>query len=76
MFNTNIDTTDYEEDTFKFQDYLSVLCTRDKGFRYHCAIGPNGQVNRVVWQTASMRSNFERFGSYICIDAMMRELNT
>ena len=76
MFNSNIETTDYEEDTFKFQDYLSVLSTRDKGFRYRCAIGPNGQVNGVVWQTASMRSNFERFGSYICIDAMMRELNT
>ena len=26
--------------------------------------------------TSSMRSNFERFGTYICIDAMMRELNT
>ena len=26
--------------------------------------------------TATMRSNFERFGSYISLDSMKRELNT
>ena len=80
MFRSNINTeenvNDYEEDTLKFQDYLHVLSSRDKGFQYRLAIGIDGNVNGVVWMTASMRSNMERFGSYICVDAMMRELNT
>lgn len=28
-----------------------------------------------MWMTATTRSNFERFGSFLCLDAMKRRLN-
>ena len=31
-----------------------------------------GTVNGVVWMTATMRQNFERFGGYIVLDTLKR----
>ena len=79
MFNCSNDDSlsdnSYDE-TMKFQDYLELLSRNAKGFQYRLAIGNDGIINGVVWMTASMRSNFEYFGSYISIDAMKREINT
>ena len=36
----------------------------------------SGKPTGCVWQTAIMRDNFERFGGFVAIDAMKRELNT
>ena len=66
----------YETLSMKFPDYLQLISLKSKGFQYRLAIGDNEKINGVVWMTATMRSNFERFGSYICLDAMKRELNT
>ena len=59
-----------------FQDYLHLLTSKAKGFQYRLAIGTDGKVNGVVWMTATMRSNLERFGVYLSLDSMKRELNT
>ena len=32
-------------------------------------------INCAVWQTATMRDNFENFGGMVCLDAMNRVLN-
>ena len=68
--------SNYETLSMKFPDYLQLISLKSKGFQYRLAIGDNQKINGVVWMTATMRSNFERFGSYICLDAMKRELNT
>jgi len=60
---------------WKFQDYLKLLSNNIQGFQHRLAIGNDDAVNGVVWMTATMRSNFERFGSYLCLDSMQRVLN-
>ena len=65
-------------------DYLELIKSRAKGFVYRLAseaILVPGMSNRrkllgVLWQTATMRRNFELFGGYLCLDMMMRGLNT
>ena len=42
---------------------------------YHLAIGEHGNTNGVVWQTATMRDNFEQFGGFISLDTMKRAIN-
>ena len=69
------DDSDHDNCVWKFQDYLKLLSTNVNGFRYRLAIGNDGAINGVVWMTATMRSNMERFGSYICLDSMKRVLN-
>ena len=58
-----------------FRLFLELLSSKAKGFTYKIAAGSDNIINGVVWMTATMRSNFERFGSYICLDSMKRELN-
>ena len=83
MFNknqcdqSNSSGDDEDEDGhMKFQDYLQLLASKAKGFQYRVAIDSHGIINGVVWMTASMRSNFERFGTYLSLDSMKRKLNT
>ena len=51
------------------------LLQSQTGFIYEFATDGNGKVNGLVWQTATMRSNFERHGGYISLDTMKREIN-
>ena len=75
---------DEEDMIFSFIDYLELIKTRAKGFVYRLASSENnmgGERSRkkllgVIWQTATMRRNFELFGGYICLDMMMRGINT
>ena len=82
MFNNSDDDesvcndADESSDIWKFHDYLELISNNAKGFQYRLAIGSDNQINGAVWMTASMRSNMERFGSYLCLDTMKRELNT
>ena len=77
-------TKNTEEAIFSFIDYLELIKSRAKGFVY-CLAGEDisvpGQGNRrkllgVLWQTATMRRNYELFGGYLCLDMMMRGINT
>lgn len=59
----------------RFLEYLDMIANKAKGFVYEVARDGSGAVVGAVWQTATMRGNFERFGDYICLDVMKRELN-
>jgi hypothetical protein len=52
---------------------MDLLQSQSTGFIYEIATDKNGKVNAVVWQTATMRSSFERYGGYIALDAMKRD---
>ena len=56
--------------------YHLVACLRCRGFVYELARDGLGTMVGVVWQTATMRDNFERFGSYISLDMMKRGINS
>ena len=65
------------EDTFcTFFEYMQLMKQNNKGFQYQFLENNVGRITGCVWQTAVMRDNFERFGGYICIDAMKRHINT
>ena len=67
---------DEEEYTLiSFSDYLKILSERAVGFAYELAYDSEGTINGAVWQTATMRDNFERFGGFICLDMMKRGIN-
>ena len=44
-----------------FSQYMNLLQSQTTGFVYEFATDYNGKVNGLVWQTATMRSNFERY---------------
>jgi hypothetical protein len=56
--------------------FMEMTKKRCNGFDYRFAIDSDGTCNGVLWMTSTMRENFIKFGSYICLDAMKRELNT
>jgi len=58
-----------------FEEYLQILSEKAKGFVYDIAYDSDGTINGAVWQTATMRDNFERFGGFICLDVMKRGIN-
>ena len=64
-------------DTFcTFVEYMELIAENNKGFQYQFLQNNLGTITGCVWQTAVMRDNFDRFGAYICIDAMKRQINT
>ncbi|KAL7525688.1 hypothetical protein ACHAXR_001115, partial [Thalassiosira sp. AJA248-18] len=77
-------TSNPEEAILSFIDYLELIKSHAKGFVYRLAsedVSVSGRAKRkkllgVLWQTATMRRNFELFGGYLCLDMMMRGLNT
>jgi hypothetical protein len=56
-----------------FSQYMDLLQSQSTGFIYEFATDKNGYVYGVVWQTATMRSSFERYGGYIALDTMKRD---
>ncbi|KAL7532704.1 hypothetical protein ACHAWF_004217 [Thalassiosira exigua] len=72
--------TNREESLFSFVEYLKLIQSRAKGFAYELV---TNQFNKhdnvkkkkllgVLWQTATMRKNFELFGDYIGLDVMKK----
>ena len=59
-----------------FEDYMASLHSRDKDFEYQILRDVNGEITGCLWMTSTMRKNFELFGSFICVDAMKRGINT
>lgn len=64
-----------EFQTFKLESMLSLLHDADNSFLYVMGKNPSGQFTGIAWQTGVMRSSMEKFGNYIAMDAMRRELN-
>lgn len=56
-------------------EYMALLRERCKGFDYELAYDTDGDLIGIVWQTATMRDNYERFGGYISLDSMKRGIN-
>ena len=55
---------------FTFIEYLEIIATKTKGFSYKVFLDENGKQDKmlgILWMTATMRRNFELFGSSICI---------
>ena len=66
----------YDEKSFlTFVEFMKLLQESNQGFEYRLMKNLEGMYTGCVWQTATMRFNFERFGSFISIDAMNREIN-
>ena len=65
-----------ENPFFTFHEYMSTMAKLNKGFAFQFLQDTTGRYTGCIWMTATMRSDFERFGSYICLDAMQKTINT
>ena len=60
---------------YSLMEYMTLLREKCKGFAYDVAYDTEGDLIGIVWQTATMRDNYERFGGYISLDTMKRGIN-
>ena len=65
-----------EDEIITFKEHVKLLKMSNKGFRYQLFYDTTDKCTGCVWQTATMRDNFERHGGFVALDAMKRELNT
>lgn len=59
----------------KLLNFLYQLSLHDNGFTYKIFFNVRNEISGFMWMTSTMRSNFERFGSFISLDAMKRSTN-
>ena len=59
----------------KLLNLLYGLASHDKGFTYKIFFNINNKISGFMWMTSTMRSNFERFGTFLSLDAMKRRMN-
>ena len=64
-----------EDSMITFKEYMLSLKIHNDGFAVTFLQSDKGRLTGCIWQTAIMRDNFERFGGYISMDAMMRPIN-
>ena len=64
-----------EESGIRLFALLDKLGQIDEGFTYRIAYNQENKCMGFVIMTAGMRSNFERFSSFLCLDAMKRTTN-
>ena len=57
-----------------FKEHVELLKKINQGFRYELFHNIEVKFTGCVWQTATMRDNFERFGGFAALDAMKCEL--
>ena len=57
-----------------FQEYMLNLESQNRGFAVSFLRSNQGRITGCIWQTAIMRDNFERFGGFVSMDAMKRNL--
>jgi hypothetical protein len=71
-----------DEELFSFIEYLELIKSKAKGFAFQLAemsstTSESGKkLIGVIWQTATMRRNFELFGDFVGLDMMKRGINT
>jgi hypothetical protein len=63
-------------DAAVIEAYLQKLHDADPSFTFRIAHASDGSVCGYVWQTATMRADWEDYGSVIFLDAMKRQLNS
>ncbi|MGH7974597.1 MAG: hypothetical protein ACREBR_03660, partial [bacterium] len=64
-----------DQNCWIFVQYLENLRRNEKGFTFRINADNKGIPSCVVWMTPAMRAAFERFGWFVCLDAMKRQLN-
>ena len=57
------------------KEHEANLRERRKGFDHELAHDSDGDLIVIVWQAATMRDNFERFGGHISLDTMKRGID-
>ena len=72
------ETNDQENETLSigFCDHLKFVALKAKGFKFRLSIRDDNATNDVVWMRATIRSNIENFGHYVCLDVIKRKLST
>ena len=60
---------------FTFVEYMEALRESNIGFDYQLLADTNGRCTGCIWQTSTMKDNFDRFGCFLNIDAMKRGIN-
>ena len=60
---------------FTFAEYMEALRDSNLGFDYQLLADTNGRYTGCIWQTSTMKDNFDRFGGFLCIDAMKHGIN-
>ena len=66
---------DNPDSTLTFSQYTKPISANAKYFFYELALDDRRKVNGVVWQTSTMRANFEIFGSFISLGTTKRAIN-
>ncbi|KAL7528115.1 hypothetical protein ACHAWF_002442, partial [Thalassiosira exigua] len=75
---------DKEASILSFIEYLDLIKSHTTGFVYELATSMNANFSSgtskkllgVLWQTTTMRRNFERFGSSLDLDMMKKEMSS
>ena len=66
---------DNPDSTLTFSQYTKPISANAKYFFYELALDDRRKLNGVVWQTSTMRANFEIFGSFISLGTTKRAIN-
>jgi len=67
-----------DKELFSFIEYLELIKSKAKGFAFQLSEIPSNtshlgkKLIGVIWQTATMRHNFELFGDFVGLDMMKR----
>jgi len=64
-----------KEHAFILEEYMKLLKAKDSSFLYDTFLNEHDEFVGCCWQTGHHRSNAERFGSYLSLDAMKRAIN-
>ena len=59
-----------------FKEYMLSLEIQNEGFAVTFLRSSQGCITGCIWQTGFMRDNFERFGGFVSMDAMKRNLTS
>ena len=68
--DTFVKSMNHHEILFKRQYILESVASIDPGFTFNLAHDNNNNVTGIIWMTAYIRDNYERFGNYLSIDGM------
>ena len=76
MLSDNDEEDDDDDNSIiAFKEHMSLLSQSNHGFRCVFIHDPSGKCTGCIWQTATMRDNFETFGGFLAVDAMKRGTN-
>lgn len=71
------DTMESKGNTWKVEKYLKTVANADDCFDFRIARDADtGSATAVIWQTGTMRADFELYGCALHIDFMKRKLNS